>query len=176
MSNSNILIGKNAVLEALKQRLAKFSLELAEDKTRILPIGRFKGTKDDFDFLGFTFYNTRTKEGKYRLGIRTSKKKLKAKRQAMKAWLRTRLTEPVDQTMRRLASGLRGHNNYYGVNGNLEAIQKFYYYAETMLYKMFNRRSQRKSMSYDKFRRIWHYYIKPPRITVNIWYSTPRNA
>ena len=165
-----------AVLETLKQRLAKFSLELAEDKTRILPIGRFKGTKDDFDFLGFTFYNTRTKEGKYRLGIRTSKKKLKAKRQAMKAWLRTRLTEPVDLTMRRLASGLRGHNNYYGVNGNLEAIQKFYYYAETMLYKMFNRRSQRKSMSYDKFRRIWHYYIKPPRITVDIWYSTPRNA
>ena len=165
-----------AVLEALKGRLAKFSLELAEDKTRILPIGRYKGTKDDFDFLGFTFYNTRTRAGKYRLGIRTSKKKLKAKRQAMKAWLRTRLTEPVDRTMRRLAAALRGHNSYYGVNGNLEAIQKFYYYAETMLYKMFNRRSQRKSMSYDKFRRIWHYYIKPPRIMKNIWNGTLRNA
>ena len=165
-----------AVLEALKGRLAKFSLELAEDKTRILPIGRYKGTKEDFDFLGFTFYNTRTRAGKYRIGIRTSKKKLKAKRQAMKAWLRTRLTEPVDFTMRRLAAALRGHNNYYGVNGNLEAIQKFYYYAETMLYKMLNRRSQRKSMSYNKFRRIWHYYIKPPKIMKNIWNGTPRNA
>ena len=165
-----------AVHKALMGRLAKFSLELAEDKTRTLPIGRYKGTKDDFDFLGFTFYNTRTRAGKYRLGIRTSKKKLKAKRQAMKAWLRTRLTEPVDLTMRRLAAALRGHNNYYGVNGNLEAIQKFYYYAETMLYKMFNRRSQRKSMGYDKFRRIWHYYIKPPKIMKNIWNGTPRNA
>lgn len=165
-----------AVLETLKGRLAKFSLELAEDKTRILPIGRYKGTKEDFDFLGFTFYNTRTRAGKYRIGIRTSKKKLKAKRQAMKAWLRTRLTEPVDLTMRRLAAALRGHNNYYGVNGNLEAIQKFYYYAETMLYKMLNRRSQRKSMSYEKFRRIWHYYIKPPKIMKNIWNGTPRNA
>ncbi|MBR6862372.1 MAG: group II intron reverse transcriptase/maturase [Acidaminococcaceae bacterium] len=165
-----------AVHKALMGRLAKFSLELAEDKTRILPIGRYKGTKDDFDFLGFTFYNTRTRAGKYRLGIRTSKKKLKAKRQTMKAWLRTRLTEPVDLTMRRLAAALRGHNNYYGVNGNLEAIQKFYYYAETMLYKMLNRRSQRKSMGYDKFRRIWHYYIKPPKIMKNIWNSTPRNA
>ena len=94
----------------------------------------------------------------------------------MKAWLRTRLTEPVDLTMRRLAAALRGHNNYYGVNGNLEAIQKFYYYAETMLYKMLNRRSQRKSMSYNKFRRIWHYYIKPPKIMKNIWNGTPRNA
>ena len=43
------------VLRALKSRLGKFSLELAEEKTRILPIGRFKGTKEDFDFLGFTF-------------------------------------------------------------------------------------------------------------------------
>ena len=46
------------------KRLAKFSLEVAEDKTRILPIGRFKGTKEEFDFLGFTFYNTKTRQGK----------------------------------------------------------------------------------------------------------------
>ncbi len=43
-------------------------------------------------------------------------------------------------------------------------------------FKMLNRRSQRKSMGYDKFRRIWHYYIKPPKITKNIWNGTPRNA
>ena len=39
------------VYEALKERLAKFKLELAEDKTRILPFGRFKGNKENFDFL-----------------------------------------------------------------------------------------------------------------------------
>lgn len=43
------------LLRALKPRLGKFSLELAGEKTRILPIGRFKGTKEDFYFLGFTF-------------------------------------------------------------------------------------------------------------------------
>lgn len=35
------------VLEMLRDRLNKFGLEVAEDKTRILPIGRFKGTKED---------------------------------------------------------------------------------------------------------------------------------
>ena len=70
------------VLELLRTRLAKFGLEVAEDKTRILPIGRFKGTKEDFDFLGFTFFNTKTRGGKYRLGVRTSKKKQKMKKQA----------------------------------------------------------------------------------------------
>lgn len=57
------------VLEVLKRRLGKFMLKVAEDKTRILPIGRFKGTKDEFDYLGFTFFNAKTREGKYRLGI-----------------------------------------------------------------------------------------------------------
>ena len=33
------------VYELLKERLKKFNLELAEDKTRILPFGRFKGNK-----------------------------------------------------------------------------------------------------------------------------------
>lgn len=72
------------VLEVLRHRLSKFSLEVAEDKTRILPIGRYKGTKEDFDFLGFTFFNTKTRGGKYRIGVQTRKKKLKAKRQAAK--------------------------------------------------------------------------------------------
>ena len=47
------------VMEKLSQRLKAFSLELAEEKTRILPIDRYKGTKEDFDFLRFTFYNTK---------------------------------------------------------------------------------------------------------------------
>ena len=80
-----MVVQAKAVMQMLRERLVKYGLELAEDKTRILPIGRFKGTKDDFDFLGFTFYNTKTREGKYRLGVRTSKKKLKAKKQVVKA-------------------------------------------------------------------------------------------
>lgn len=39
------------VYKLLKERLAKFKLELAEDKTRIIPFGRFKGNKESFDFL-----------------------------------------------------------------------------------------------------------------------------
>ena len=53
------------VYELLKERLKKFNLELAEDKTRILPFGRFKGNKESFDFLGFTHYNSKTRTGKY---------------------------------------------------------------------------------------------------------------
>lgn len=44
-------------LKALDKRFKKFNLELETSKTRVLPFGRFKGTKENFDFLGFTFYN-----------------------------------------------------------------------------------------------------------------------
>ena len=158
-----------AVMEALKPRLGKFSLEVAEDKTRVLPIGRFKGTKEDFDFLGFTFYNAKTRGGKYRLGVRTSKKKLKAKRQAAKTWLHTRLTRPVAETMKLLAAVIRGHCNYYGVNGNFHAIQSFWKYLKYSTYRMLNRRDQKGKLKYPKFLRIWNFYISEPHLTTDIW-------
>lgn len=157
------------VMQSLKPRLGKFGLEVAEEKTRILPIGRFKGTKEDFDFLGFTFYNTKTRTGKYRLGVRTSKKKLKAKKQAAKAWLNTRLTKPLAETMKTLAAVIRGHCNYYGVNGNYHSIRIFWKYLQYSTYRMLNRRDQKGKFRYEKYLRVWNYYITEPHLTTDIW-------
>jgi hypothetical protein len=59
---------------------------VAEEKTRIIPFGRYKGTKETFDFLGFTHVNASTRTGKYTVLHLTSKKKLKAKRESAKQW------------------------------------------------------------------------------------------
>jgi group II intron reverse transcriptase/maturase len=161
------------VMAALNERPKKFGLEPAEDKTRILPFGRFKGTKEDFDFLGFTFFNTKTREGKYRVGVRTSKKKLKMKKQTVKAWLKTRMTKPVSETMEQINRALSGHNNYYGTRGNFRKIQQFWKYVKYESYRMLNRRHQKKSLKYDKFLRIWNYYVKEPHLTTDIWNWKP---
>ena len=161
------------VLELLRTRLARFGLEVAEDKTRIIPIGRFKGTKKDFDFLGLTFYNTKTRGGKYRLGVRTSRKKLKLKKQTVKAWLRTRLTKPVAETMMLINLSLAGHYNYYGVSGNFHAIQTFWKYVKYATYRMLNRRDQKGKFRYSKFLRVWNYYVKEPHLTTDIWNWKP---
>ena len=157
------------VMDVLRKRLGKFGLELAEDKTRILPIGRFKGTKEDFDFLGFTFFNTRTREGKYRLGVRTSKKKLKIKKQEAKAWLRDNMHMPVSLTMKRIQLALAGHCNYYGVSGNFHSIQNFWEYIKYTYFRVLNRRHQKRSMKQKSFDLIWNYYVKEPRLTKDIW-------
>lgn len=153
----------------MEARLRNFGLETAEEKTRILPFGRFKGTKEDFDFLGFTFFNSKSRGGKYKSGVRTSKKKLKAKKQAVRAWMRERVTQPLHVTLRTLGAKLQGHANYYGVNGNYRKVHEFYEYAQERCYWMVNRRSQRRSMTWEVFRKIWHKYINPPKLTVNIW-------
>jgi group II intron reverse transcriptase/maturase len=157
------------VMELLTDRLCKFGLELAASKTRLLPFGRLKGTKEDFDFLGFTFYNARTISGKCRVGLRTSKAKLKAKRAEAKAWLKTRLNKPVSETMRLIAASLRGHNNYYGINGNTCKVYDFYLYVQYVYYQILNRRDQNGKLRYDKYKRIWDYYVQKPRVCVKIW-------
>ena len=162
------------IMAMLKTRLGKFGLEVAEDKTRILPIGRFKGTKEDFDFLGFTFFNTQTRQGKYRLGVRTSKKKLKSKKQTVKVWLHDNMHKPISETMKRIQLSLQGHFNYYGVSGNLEQIYKFWKYVKYEYYRVLNKRHQKRSMKYPDYLRIWSFYVKEPHLTVDIWNWQPK--
>lgn len=80
------------LLSALRNRLAKFSLHLHEDKTRLLEFGRFaaerrqrqgKGKPGTFDFLGFTHFCTKTKSGAFRLGRRSIAKRQKTKLKAI---------------------------------------------------------------------------------------------
>ena len=73
------------ILHALKDRLKKFNLELAEEKTRLVEFGRFakqnanvKGQSPaTFNFLGLTHFIDKTRKGKFKLGRKTDRKKLK---------------------------------------------------------------------------------------------------
>ena len=159
----------------LPERMAKFGLELAMDKTKILSFGRFaKGNSKDgrtetFDFLGFTFCNGTTRNGKYRVHIQTSKKKLKAKRQAVKAWLREHMHAPVAMTFQSLNRKLQGHVNYYGINGNSKMLANFFIYAKESFIRVLRARGQKRPIKWEDFLRMWNHYIKPPKIAVNIW-------
>ena len=154
----------------LVERLAKFGLEVATDKTRIIPFGRFKGGKDKFDFLGFEFHNDKTISGKYRTNIITSRKKLKVKRANARDWIKEHMHDPLAKLCESLNRKLVGHYNYYGINGNFESLVKFYKYIKYTLYKWLNRRDQKGRMRYEHFLRVWKYYIEEPKVKVDIWH------
>ena len=78
----------NTFLNQLKERVERFGLELAMDKTRCIAFGRYvrsnagqRGEKPkEFTFLGFTHYCGKTKRGYFKVKRRTSRKKLSKSR------------------------------------------------------------------------------------------------
>ena len=157
------------VYKRLEERLRHFGLELAKDKTRILPFGRFKGTKETFDFLGFTHFNSKTRSGFYIVGHKVSKKKKKLFKQKLKAWIKDNRNIKYQVFMKKLNIKLTGTYRYYGINGMMYELRRLHYHAMWVTFKWMNRRSQRKSFAFDKFFSTWYELIKQPKIYVDIW-------
>jgi len=146
--------------EVLSKRLARYSLELAEEKTKLLRFGRFarrdcqrlgEGSPDTFDFLGFTHYCGTSRAGKFKLKRRTAKKKFKAKVRDLKTWFRSHLTTPLSEVWKTLNAKLRGHYQYYGINDNWPSLMKYRGMARRLAFRWLNRRSQAKSKNWSEF-------------------------
>ena len=157
------------VYKQLITRLAKFGLEMEQEKTRILPFGRYKGTKETFDFLGFTHYNGTTRTGKYTVGHKISKKKRKIKQQAITKWIKEHRAYKFIETIKLLNKKLIGLYAYYGINGMIKELYKIYYHTIYALRSNIFRRSQRK-LSIITFNKILiRVPIVKPKIYQNIW-------
>lgn len=168
----------------LVTRLAKFGLEVEPTKTKILAFGpgaayraRQEGKKkpDTFDFLGFTHYCSRARNGKrFRMKRVTARKKFRAKLAAIKEWLKeSRAKMTTRELWQKVREKLRGHYSYYGVTDNSHGIDRFFLTVKKLLHKWLNRRSQRKAMSWEKFNLMNQRFPLPrPRITVNLFAQT----
>ena len=148
------------ILSELKERLAKFGLELAEEKTRRIEFGRYarqnaeaKGCKpESFDFLGFTYYIGKTRNGAFKVGMKTSRKKLNAKLKEMTQWIKgVRNLLPLKDLWKTLKAKLAGHFQYFGVSGNHREIRTYYNRVLSIILKWLNRRSQKKSFSWKTY-------------------------
>ena len=156
----------DAFEKGLKERLAKFGLEVAADKTKTLRFGRNGGPHNGrFDFLGFEFYWEPDRKGKPRVKRRTASKKLQAGIQRMTEWIKTHRHWKLARQMKTLKAKLQGTWNYYGLIGNCRRMRLFYDETCRTLYKWLNRRSQRKSMTWAALRRMLERFQVPrPRI------------
>ena len=159
--------------EALKRRLAKFNLEIAEEKTSIVELRKGKEEADDsgtFDFLGFTHYVGKDSNGRKRVQRKTSKKKYKASVSRCKEWLKRNRVLPAKELMKKLNSKIQGHCNYYGVTGNRRAVGNFIDEVRSMLFKWMNRRSQKKSFNWEIYVRFLKDYPLPKaKVKVNLF-------
>ncbi|HEY5986214.1 MAG TPA: reverse transcriptase domain-containing protein, partial [Streptosporangiaceae bacterium] len=160
-------------LHDLRERLAKFGLELHPDKTRLIEFGRFAaqrraarglGKPETFDFLGFTHICGKGRSGSFWLRRTTVSKRLRAKLKQIKDQLKRRRHLPIPEQGRWLASVVRGHLAYYAVPGNARAINAFRVQIGRHWLRALRRRSQRHRLSWERMDRLIARWLPPVRI------------
>jgi group II intron reverse transcriptase/maturase len=162
------------VMEVIGRRFERFGLTLHPEKTRLVPFsrptfGRRKGPAT-FDFLGFTVYWRRTRRGRWQPAMKTRTARLSRAIKAIADWCRSHRHEAVEQQHAALTSRLRGHYNYFGVNGNARSLRAVHFHATRSWFKWLNRRSQRASKTWEQFGDLLRDNPLPaPRIRVQLW-------
>ena len=164
------------VYQRLRERFLKFGLELADDKTRILPFGRYKGGKDTFDFLGFKHYNSKTRlTNKYTVGHKISLKKKRLFKQNLNEWLRLYRNLDTTTYLEKLNIKITGAIRFYGISGMFEEVKGIWVYAKKLTFKWINKRSQRNSYEWDEFQLLWEKFMTKPKVYQDIWGWNPLN-
>ena len=150
------------VMNSLSKRMGKYGLELHPEKTRLLnfekpdlPRDRTceRGRPETFDFLGFTFYWCKSRNGRWVVKQRTAKDRLKRALKKISRWCRANRHQKVKLQHGRLSAKIRGHYAYYGVVGNIRKLEQFYNQVQRIWKKWLSRRSQRRHLSSEAFYR-----------------------
>ena len=161
--------------QALPERLNKFGLELATDKTRRIRFGPWGGRHNGrFDFLGFEFSWGRGRRGQPTVQRRTSRKKLRGAVERFTEWIKAERHRPLGELMGTLNAKYTGHWNYYGIVGNSKSLNRYCYETSRILFKWLNRRSQRRSYTWKAFNRLLQRFkVPPPRVVEAAWGTKP---
>jgi RNA-directed DNA polymerase len=161
-------------LAGLRERFAKFGLELHPGKTRLIEFGRHaapnraaRGERrpETFGFLGFTHICATSRRGRFWVKRITISQRTRTKLKEVSLQLQRRRHLPIPVQGRWLASVVRGHMNYYAVPGNLPAVAAFRTQLTSRWHKALRRRSQKgRNLSWAQMNRIQKRWLPPARI------------
>jgi len=161
-------------LSELKERFAKFKLELHPDKTRLIEFGpwaaknraeRGEGKPETFDFLGFTHICHKTSRGRFTVLRQTIRTRLAAKLSEVKEELRRRMHEPASRTGAWLKAVVKGHFAYYGVPMNLQALYRFRSEVIRLWRWALSRRGHKGYISWEYIRRLADCFLPAVAVT-----------
>jgi hypothetical protein len=151
------------VQTALGKRTGKFGLSLEPTKTKLVEFGRFADQRaskhgrrrpETVSFLGFTLYCTPNRKGNFRVGMRTEKSRLRRALKNAQDLMRRMRHEPIPEQAAHLNQVLRGHDAYYGIAGNIRALQRVHRAVERYWRKMLSSRSWKGEVRWKAFHRV----------------------
>jgi group II intron reverse transcriptase/maturase len=151
------------VQKALCQRLRKFGLTLEPTKTKLVEFGRFaqrhaskrgRNRPQTIYFLGFTLYCTRNRKGNFRVGLRTEKSRVRRSLMRLQDQMRRMRHLSIRQQADILNQMLRGHYAYYGIAGNIRALQRVHRAVERYWRIMLSSRSWKGQVLWKQFQQL----------------------
>ena len=106
------------IMTALPKRYARFGLTIHPQKTALVAFGKPSARAEEtqgqstFEFLGFTHYWARSRQGYWVIKRRTAKKRLRRTLTALWQWCRSHRHRKVEEQHQELCQKLRGHYQY----------------------------------------------------------------
>jgi group II intron reverse transcriptase/maturase len=160
------------IMEVLPKRMSKYGLTVHPEKTRLV---RFQPSQADgsetegrglpepttFDFLGFTHYWGRSRQGAWVVKRRTAASRLKRALSALSEWCRKNLHLPIREQHQKLTQKLRGHYGYYGIIGNFYSLLEFRETARGIRRRALSRRRRDGEVTWAEFLRLEKCYSLP---------------
>jgi RNA-directed DNA polymerase len=156
------------VMDVLPKRLGRYGLTLHPTKTRLLSFAPRRQRDQQrptesrvFDFLGFTHYWAKTRQGYWTVKRKTASSRFRQAVTKVAGWIRSQRHQPVAEQHTGLVSRLRGHDNYYGLQGNSDALSRFHFAVRCLWRKWLDRRSNEAYMTWERFDRLVKRYPLP---------------
>lgn len=162
--------------KVLPQRLKKFGLDIAPEKTQLLQFSRFyPERKKCFTFLGFDFYWNISHKGYAILRRKTTRNKQRNAMSLMTAWIKANRHKKISVLLPCLKRKLIGFSNYFGIIDNSQSVVKYYFHMLRILFKWLNKRSQVSSYNWAGFNQLLSEYtiqypkVRKPNVIID-WY------
>jgi len=159
--------------DAMRERLAEFSLSLHPDKTRLIEFGRFAAGQrarrglnkpETFNFLGFTFICGRSRRGYFALKRKSRSDRMRAKLQEIRSEMRRRRHQPIPEQGKWLRQVVAGFFAYHAVPTNSRALHTFRHRVTDHWRRSLRRRSQKDRMTWNTIKKLADDFVPPARI------------
>jgi RNA-directed DNA polymerase len=159
------------VQRVIAKRFARFGLRINVEKTRLVRFGRpprggGSGERPGtFDFLGFTHYWGRSRNGHMVVKVKTAAGRFRRALGRIREWGWENRHLPLKVQQRELNEKLRGHDGYYGVTGNYRMLSQLRCEVAKLWRKWLLRRNRGNSPNWKKFQAMLRTFpLLPARI------------
>jgi hypothetical protein len=158
-------------MAVLPKRFGRFKLTIHPSKTTLIwfrkPTSDMENDKGNgtFDFLGFTHFWAKSRQGYWVIKRKTARKRLRRAMKSLWQWCRDQRHWKLPEQYGMLCQKLRGHYQYYGIRSNYKMLEVVMEHAEKAWRYWLSRRSNESCIPWDEFERLRRLFPLPkPRI------------